>query len=76
MERLTKRKGGLVYYTKDGHLYAAVNMSNFDIYKVLQRLAYYEDAAEPKKRCMTEDCPYQKGDPCEAADVCGGFEGE
>lgn len=78
-ERLTKQKGGIVFYTKDGQLIAPVNMSSFDIYKVVQRLAEYEDAAEQKanvKHCMTEDCPYQKGDPCETAEGCGGFEGE
>ena len=29
---------------------------------------------EPKI-CITEDCPYQKGNPCEAAEGCGGYEG-
>ena len=24
--------------------------------------------------CYTEDCPYQKGEPCEAWENCGGFE--
>lgn len=26
--------------------------------------------------CLTEDCPYQKGNPCEAWETCGGFEGD
>jgi hypothetical protein len=26
--------------------------------------------------CLTEDCPYQKGNPCEAWETCGGFEGK
>ena len=26
--------------------------------------------------CLTEDCPYQKGSPCEAWETCGGFEGK
>lgn len=79
LERLTKRKGGLVYYTKDNQDIASVNMENFDIYKVLQRLADYEDETELKERakiCLAEDCPYQKGNPCEAAEGCGGYEGE
>lgn len=32
----------------------------------------YRDIA---KICLTEDCPYQKGNPCEAAEGCGGYEG-
>lgn len=26
------------------------------------------------RHCMTEDCPYQQGEPCVAANGCGGFE--
>lgn len=32
----------------------------------------YRDIA---KICLTEDCPYQQGNPCEAAEGCGGYEG-
>ena len=28
------------------------------------------------KICLTEDCPYQDGQPCKAAEGCGGYEGE
>ena len=30
---------------------------------------------KPQLICLTEDCPYQQGNPCEAAEGCGGFEG-
>lgn len=37
----------------------------------------YCSMAERKEQliCLTEDCPYQTGNPCEAAEGCGGFEG-
>ena len=34
-----------------------------------------EEKEENAMYCMTEDCPYQKGEPCTAAEGCGGFEG-
>ena len=46
MQRLTERKGGLVKYRKNGELLSAVDMDSFDTYKVLQRLAKYEDDAK------------------------------
>lgn len=36
--------------------------------------SYGKRKPEPKI-CLTEDCPYQKGNPCEAAEGCGGYEG-
>jgi hypothetical protein len=53
-ERLTERKNGLVYYKKDDRLYQSVLMENFDIYKVLMRLAYYEDKEEERRLELNE----------------------
>lgn len=47
MERLTHRKGDMVYYRKDEYLQAPVNMSGFDVKQVMNRLAELEDRAEP-----------------------------
>lgn len=47
MERLTARKGDMVYYRKDEYLQAPVNMSGFDVKQVMNRLAELEDRAEP-----------------------------
>ena len=47
MERLTARKGDMVYYRKDGYLQAPVTMSGFDVKQVMNRLAELEDRAEP-----------------------------
>ena len=47
MERLTVRKGDMVYYRKDEYLQAPVNMSGFDVKQVMNRLAELEDRAEP-----------------------------
>ena len=46
MERLTHKKGDMVYYRKDGQLLAPVNMSGFDVKQALSRLAELEDAIE------------------------------
>ena len=46
MERLTVRDGDMVFYREDEHLLAPVNMSGFDVRKVLERLAELEDALE------------------------------
>jgi len=35
-----------------------------------------EELRETPKFCLTEDCPFQIGMPCEAAETCGGYEGE
>jgi len=34
------------------------------------------DDDKKSKICLTEDCPFQDGNPCAAAETCGGFEGE
>ena len=47
MERLTHRKGDMVYYRKDEYLQAPVNMSGFDVKQVMNRLADLEDREEP-----------------------------
>lgn len=47
MERLTERDGKQVLYRKDGESYPFPLMSQYDIQRVLERLAYYEDKAEP-----------------------------
>ena len=76
--RLTKRVHDIVSLQKDGQLVPPMNMSGQEVRMVMERLAEYEDEAELKERekiCITEDCPYQKGNPCEAAEGCGGFEG-
>lgn len=78
MKRLTKWKHDIVLLQKDGQLIPPMNMSSQEIRLVMERLAELEDAIELKERakiCLTEDCPYQKGNPCEAAEGCGGFEG-
>lgn len=46
MERLTVRKGDIVYYVKDNDMIAPVNMSGFDVKQALTRLAELEDALE------------------------------
>lgn len=46
MERLTVRKGDIVYYVKDNDMIAPVNMSGFDVKQALSRLAELEDAIE------------------------------
>ena len=51
--RLTVRKNGIVYYQKDGHLIAPVNMSSFDCQTVMTRLAELEDKAEPEEPEIT-----------------------
>ena len=78
MERLTAKKHDIVLLRKDDQLVPPMNMSGQEIRMVMERLCEYEDEAELKDRekiCLTEDCPYQKGNPCEAAEGCGGFEG-
>lgn len=40
-----------------------------------QAIDWNNTNSETQKHCLTEDCPYQKGDPCEAAETCGGYEG-
>ena len=40
----------------------------------MDRFCAYGKRKEPKI-CITEDCPYQQGNPCEAAEGCGGYEG-
>lgn len=50
MERLTKHKDGIVVFQKDGYDYAAVQMSSYDVYKVLQKLAWYEDRENENKK--------------------------
>lgn len=52
-ERLTERKTDL-FITKDDRLYQSVLMENFDIYKVLMRLAYYEDKEEERRLELNE----------------------
>lgn len=47
MERLTVRKGDIVYYVKDNDMIAPVNMSGFDVKQALSRLAELEDRTEP-----------------------------
>lgn len=77
-ERLTQRKHDFVLFRKDGQLIPPMNMSGQEIRMVMERLCEYEDEAELKERakiCFTEDCSYQTGNPCEAAEGCGGFEG-
>lgn len=76
--RLTRRVHDIVSLQKDGQLVPPMNMSGQEIRQVMERLAEYEDAEEQlkgAKYCLTEDCPYQKGNPCEAAEGCGGYEG-
>lgn len=46
MERLTARDGDMVYYRENECLLAPVNMSGFDVRRVLERLAELEDRAE------------------------------
>lgn len=46
MERLTHKKGDMLYCRKDGQLLAPVNMSGFGVKKVMTRLAELEDRAE------------------------------
>lgn len=50
MERLTYRKGDTVYYLKDNNMIAPVNMSDFDVRQVMEKLADYEDAEEQIKK--------------------------
>ena len=61
MERLTHRKGDMVYYRKDDYLQEPVNMSGFDVKQVMNRLAELEDREEPAEpvlvRIMGVDYP-------------------
>lgn len=52
MERLTVRKGDIVYYVKDNDMIAPVNMSGFDVKQALNRLAELEDRAESAEPVM------------------------
>lgn len=50
MDRLTERRGDLVYFRKDGNLLAPLYMSGSEVRQALQRLAEFEDAEEERWR--------------------------
>ena len=66
MERLTVRKGDMVYYRKDEYLQAPVTMSGFDVKQVMNRLAELEDIAEPMEpeMVMMQDKPHPHCPKC------------
>lgn len=45
MDRLTERRGDMVYFRKDGNLLAPLYMSGTEVRQALQRLSEYEDGA-------------------------------
>ena len=49
MKRMTVEKGGIVFYLKNGQPIPPIRMDNFDMYRVVRRLAEYEKKEEEAK---------------------------